>query len=118
MPTESENYIHRIGRTGRAGNTGKAISLVAADEFDMLGQIEDMLNVDLVKVIIPGFEPDPRISHKVVPRKRRIQAQPENPQDLATELATDPNKAVEHWSRHTVAGKTGVKRSNRLGSGR
>jgi len=118
MPTESENYIHRIGRTGRAGNTGKAISLVAADEFDMLGQIEDMLNVDLVKVVIPGFEPDPRISHKVVPRKRRIQAQPENPQDLVTEPASDPNKAVEHWSRHTVAGKTGVKRSNRLGSGR
>jgi ATP-dependent RNA helicase RhlE len=118
MPTESENYIHRIGRTGRAGNTGKAISLVAADEYDMLGQIEDMLNVDIEKVVIPGFEPDPRISHKVVPRKRRVQPPLENPQDLATAPATDPNKPVEHWSRHTVATKNSAKRSYRLGSGR
>jgi len=121
MPTEAENYIHRIGRTGRAGNTGKAISLVAADEYDMLGQIEDMLNLDIEKVIVPGFEPDPRISHKVVPRKRR-QALPQGDmQEAAAAPTTDPNEPVQHWSRHTTAAaKTGNKKraqSYRLGSG-
>lgn len=120
MPTEAENYIHRIGRTGRAGNTGKAISLVAADEYDMLGQIEDMLNLDIEKVILPGFEPDPRISHKVVPRKRRPAAQPADFQAL--DQTGDANEPVQHWSRHTTeAAKTGNKKraqSYRLGSGR
>lgn len=117
LPNEAENYIHRIGRTGRAGNTGKAISLVAADEYEMLDQIENLLNLDIEKVIVPGFEPDPRISHKLVPRKRRQVTSQAHVQEAAP--AIDTNKPVEHWSRATAAAKTGNKRkfqSSRLGS--
>ena len=43
LPNVSEDYVHRIGRTGRAGMTGKAISLVSADEVDLLSGIERLI---------------------------------------------------------------------------
>ena len=118
MPTEAENYIHRIGRTGRAGNTGKAISLVAADEHDMLGQIEDLLNLDIEKVVVPGFEPDPRISHKVVPRKRRQGGAAPQAFTHDSAPAIDDKKPVEHWSRHTAGAKSGNGNRRRFQSSR
>ena len=69
LPNEAENYIHRIGRTGRAGNTGHAISLVAFDESMFLTDIERLLKLDIEKVIVPGFEPDPSITHRHIPKK-------------------------------------------------
>ena len=69
LPNEAENYIHRIGRTGRAGNTGIAISLVAYDETNYLKDIEYLLDVEFNKTVVPGFEPDPRITHKPLPKK-------------------------------------------------
>ncbi len=71
LPEDPENYIHRIGRTGRAGNTGDAVSLVAADEMTRLDDIERLLDIDIEQSIVPGFEPDPRIQHKVAPRRQR-----------------------------------------------
>jgi ATP-dependent RNA helicase RhlE len=56
-----EDYVHRIGRTGRAGNEGQAVSLVCVDERKLLGDIERLLKRDLSKVVIPGYEPDPSI---------------------------------------------------------
>jgi len=61
LPDVPEDYIHRIGRTGRAGNEGAAVSLVAANEMGLLRDIERLLQRDLPKVVIPGYEPDPRI---------------------------------------------------------
>ncbi len=57
LPKVSQNYIHRIGRTGRAGNTGQAISLVSADEFDCLSDIEHLIKKLLTRKFIDGFEP-------------------------------------------------------------
>ncbi len=59
LPNVPEDYVHRIGRTGRAGATGEAISLVCVDEHDMLRDIEKLIKRSLPKEIIPGFEPDP-----------------------------------------------------------
>ncbi|MHB8741925.1 MAG: DEAD/DEAH box helicase [Sulfuricaulis sp.] len=58
LPNVSQDYVHRIGRTGRAGNEGEALSLVCVDERDYLRDIERLLNRDIPKVVIPGFEPD------------------------------------------------------------
>ncbi len=58
LPNVPEDYVHRIGRTGRAGNEGEALSLVCVDERDYLRDIERLLNRDIPKVVIPGFEPD------------------------------------------------------------
>jgi ATP-dependent RNA helicase RhlE len=52
------DYLHRIGRTGRAGIEGDAISLVCVDEAPMLRDIERLLGGPVPTEIIPGFEPD------------------------------------------------------------
>ncbi|MGI9228867.1 MAG: DEAD/DEAH box helicase [Gammaproteobacteria bacterium] len=67
LPLEAEVYIHRIGRTGRAGKTGIAISLVASDEHPMLKNIEKLIGQTLPQQVVPGFEPDTRISRLHVP---------------------------------------------------
>jgi ATP-dependent RNA helicase RhlE len=61
LPNVPEDYVHRIGRTGRAGKEGCAVSLVCVDEKHLLGDIERLLKRDLPKVIVPGYEPDPSI---------------------------------------------------------
>jgi len=58
LPNVPEDYIHRIGRTGRAGMEGEAISLVCIDEKKLLSDIERLLKHDIEKVILPGYEPD------------------------------------------------------------
>ncbi len=61
LPSVPEDYIHRIGRTARAGKEGHAISLVCVDEQKLLRDIERLLKCEIEKEIIPGYEPDPRI---------------------------------------------------------
>lgn len=61
LPNIAEDYVHRIGRTGRAGNEGEAISLVCVDEYDYLKGIEKLINRKLDRDIVAGFEPDPSI---------------------------------------------------------
>ena len=57
LPNVPEDYIHRIGRTGRAGATGQAVSLVSADEFKQLSDIEHLIKQLLKRELIDGFEP-------------------------------------------------------------
>src|SRR5205085_6017409 len=59
LPNVPEDYVHRIGRTGRAGATGEAVSLVCVDEHQMLKDIEKLIKQTLPRQVIPGFEPDP-----------------------------------------------------------
>ena len=59
LPNIPEDYVHRIGRTGRAGATGEAVSLVCVDEHEMLRDIERLIKRELPRETIPGFEPDP-----------------------------------------------------------
>jgi len=61
LPIVAEDYIHRIGRTGRAGATGEAISLVCADEVEQLAAIEAMTRQTLKRVEEPDFEPEHRV---------------------------------------------------------
>lgn len=62
LPNISEDYVHRIGRTGRAGASGEAISLVSADETTYLRDIEKLINMKIDVTIVEGFEPDPNAS--------------------------------------------------------
>ncbi len=61
LPNVAEDYVHRIGRTGRAGNEGVAVSLVCVDEQKLLREIERLLGRELPREVIPGYEPDPSI---------------------------------------------------------
>ena len=57
LPDVAENYVHRIGRTGRGGATGEAISLVSEDEAESLSDIENLIGKLIPREIIAGFEP-------------------------------------------------------------
>ncbi|HNQ03086.1 MAG TPA: DEAD/DEAH box helicase [Thiobacillaceae bacterium] len=59
LPNVAEDYVHRIGRTGRAGAEGEAISLVCVDELDYLRGIERLIRRQLPREVVSGFEPDP-----------------------------------------------------------
>ncbi len=58
LPNVAEDYVHRIGRTGRAGSVGEAASLVCVDELKLLADIERLIKKPIEKEIVPGFEPD------------------------------------------------------------
>jgi ATP-dependent RNA helicase RhlE len=70
LPNVPEDYIHRIGRTGRAGNEGCACSLVCVDEYKLLADIERLLKRKIEKKLEPGFEVDPRISAEPIQNGR------------------------------------------------
>lgn len=74
LPNVSEDYVHRIGRTGRAGSDGEAVSLVSADEIDQLNGIERVINKHIEREYLDGFEPD----HDV-PASRALNARPRKP---------------------------------------
>jgi ATP-dependent RNA helicase RhlE len=74
LPNVPEDYIHRIGRTGRAGLEGEAVSLVCIDEKKLLSDIEQLLKQDIKKIVIPGYEPD--VSIKAVPIRNGRNKQP------------------------------------------
>jgi len=61
LPNVAEDYVHRIGRTGRAGNEGEAMSLVCVDELKLLKDIEKLIKREIPQEAIEGFEPDPSI---------------------------------------------------------
>jgi len=61
LPFVAEDYVHRIGRTARAGQKGNAVSLVCVDELGLLKDIENLLGMQIEKNVLKGYEPDSRI---------------------------------------------------------
>ncbi|WP_052128427.1 DEAD/DEAH box helicase [Neosynechococcus sphagnicola] len=71
LPDVPEDYVHRIGRTGRAGNEGQAVSLVCPDEYPLLKGIEQLLNRSIPKDVIAGYEPTTSVGPEVDPSNRK-----------------------------------------------
>jgi ATP-dependent RNA helicase RhlE len=99
LPGAPEDYVHRIGRTGRAGASGEAISLVCAEEHERLEAIEKAIRVSIPRKIVPGFEPDGRVAPSMMskpggrgesgPRERR-------PRHGERDRLTRPAQAVKN----------------------
>ncbi|MGD9172066.1 MAG: DEAD/DEAH box helicase [Candidatus Thiodiazotropha sp.] len=70
LPNVPEDYVHRIGRTGRAGREGEAISLVCVDEHKLLKDIERLTKTEIPQVLINGYEPDPSIQAEPTQKRR------------------------------------------------
>jgi ATP-dependent RNA helicase RhlE len=70
LPNVPEDYVHRIGRTGRAGSEGEASSLVCVDEHKLLRDIERLITREIPVVQVPGFEPDPTIKAEPIANRQ------------------------------------------------
>jgi ATP-dependent RNA helicase RhlE len=95
LPNVAESYVHRIGRTGRAGATGRAISFCDRDERGLLRQIERLIGVRLTPVPWEGARSDPRganrdtVSDSLRPARRATAATPGS-KTLATPIHESP----------------------------
>jgi len=111
LPNVPEDYVHRIGRTGRAGADGQAVSLVSADEAPLLADIEYLIKKTLERKLIDGFEP----VHDV-PESRGVHApsKPKRPKKPKANTGGRPNNRAG-GSR---SGEAGRGRRSEAGAGR
>ena len=98
LPNVSEDYVHRIGRTGRAGATGQAISLVSADEVELLSDIERLTQKILERREVEGFEPDQSLALTTL-RQPMSSKKTRKSQDSVTKQQN--NNRHNHNSRNT-----------------
>ena len=108
LPNVPEDYVHRIGRTGRAGNGGEAVSLVCIDEKHFLKQIERLLKRTIPQTPIAGFEPDPNIRPQPIFKNQQTGRQPPGGQRRT---------GVARASRDGKSGKAAHRRDNSRGNG-
>jgi len=105
LPREPESYVHRIGRTGRAGAKGLALSFAHRGERGLVAQIEGFTGKRIATHVIPGFEPkaraqsDPRADNKTG-KPRRAGGQPARGNSRWRDAGgKDGNRAGRGWSR-------------------
>ena len=87
LPNIPEDYVHRIGRTGRAGASGEAISLVSSDEKTYLRDIEKLVGLRIPSGVIEGFMPDPNAIEEADERPARQQRPQRNQQQASNKPA-------------------------------
>lgn len=97
LPNVPEDYVHRIGRTGRAGNEGKAISLVCIDEHKLLNDIERLLKCEISQVLITEYKPDPTIKAEPII----------NGSSSRNQTRALPKRHVSHGTSHKTSSKPG-----------
>jgi ATP-dependent RNA helicase RhlE len=105
MPHVAEDYVHRIGRTGRAGIEGEAVSLVSAEERPMLAAIEKLINRKVESRIIAGFEPGtgPRQEPKQhAPQRHAPQRPARGPQRPAHAPRRESPRTEQHRKHRPV----------------
>jgi len=100
LPKVAEDYIHRIGRTGRAGSVGVAISLVSADEVTLLSAIENLIRQNLVREVENGYIP----KHSV-PLTRLMKVRPKK--------LKKPKHEQQNLSSPAVSAKVGKLHKNK-----
>ncbi len=96
LPNIPEDYVHRIGRTGRAGASGEAISLVSEDETTYLCDIEKLVGIKIPATILEGFEPDPNASTEPIKQgqNRRQNARPKKQNNKSYSSNSNTHKNV------------------------
>lgn len=87
LPNVPEDYVHRIGRTGRAGAEGQAVSLVSADEIKQLADIENLTQKLLTRKRIEGFEPSDDLPETRLNHKPKMPAKPKKPKRPSSQRA-------------------------------
>ena len=108
LPNVSEDYVHRIGRTGRAGMEGEAVSLVCVDEHKMLRDIEKLLQRKIPSVTLEGYEPDPSIRAEPIQNGRNGggRSQPRN--QSGRRKQGNPQSKPRNWQSRSRRGQSRV----------
>ena len=106
LPNVSEDYVHRIGRTGRAGMEGEAVSLVCVDEHKMLRDIEKLLQRKIPSVTLEGYEPDPGIRAEPIQNGRNGggRSQPRN--QSGRRKQGNPQSKPRNWQSRSRRGQS------------
>ncbi|MEW6690386.1 MAG: DEAD/DEAH box helicase [Pseudomonadota bacterium] len=103
IPHSPEDYVHRIGRTGRAGLTGEAISLAAPEDFEAFAAIEKLIKKKVERVLVPGFEPNAGTVAALMGdehrRRPRPQPRPQQPKPRQTPPPQQPKPSDPIFSR-------------------
>ncbi len=99
LPNISEDYVHRIGRTGRAGASGEALSLVSADEITYLRGIEKLVGMKLPVEIVEGFEPDPNASTEPIKPGQNRSRNPRNRNNNSNSNSNQSNRDRNNSNR-------------------
>lgn len=108
LPNVSEDYVHRIGRTGRAGSNGVAVSLVCVDEHQMLRDIEKLIKQKLPQEVIAGFEPDPNAVAQPIQLRSQQHQQSRKPRPAGA--GNSGNRASKPASKNGYAPKRSFSR--------
>lgn len=98
LPHVAEDYIHRIGRTGRAGYEGEAMSLVCVDELKLLKDIERLIKRDIPKIVIDNFEPDLSIKPQPINAGCSQQHTKKPPRNKSASTRTNPRPSPKQHS--------------------
>jgi len=111
LPSVPEDYVHRIGRTGRAGNEGQAVSLVCVDEHKLLRDIERLLKRRIPSEVLDGYAPDPDIKAEPIQKARKGagSSQPRRPAGGRSQGKSAGGAAAGH-RRDSAANYSGKKR--------
>lgn len=108
LPNVPEDYVHRIGRTGRAGSEGEALSLVSSDERIQLRDIERLIKRDLEKRILVGFEPS---ANEPPPPPKRSAPRPQQRREGAAPAKPRSGKPFAGAAGAGKGGRSGAARS-------
>ena len=98
LPNIAEDYVHRIGRTGRAGMEGEALSLVCHDERAYLRDIERLIKRDLERVVVEGFEPSAHAALRPVQPPRGPRKPQGQPKTQAAKTGNNSSRPQQHHS--------------------
>ena len=118
LPNVPADYVHRIGRTGRAGMLGHAISLVSADEIEQLQDIERLIQKHVVREVVDGFAPQNPLpkSRDILPPKVNKPKKPKSASSGNSNNANNRKPAANSGARrsgtNSTAGNSASKPAN------
>jgi ATP-dependent RNA helicase RhlE len=118
LPNVPEDYVHRIGRTGRAGNEGEAVSLVCVDEHKLLRDIDRLLKREIPKVVLEGYEPDPNIKAEPIQNGRNGKGRSQPRKQAGGRGKPAAKKSGDAWRKSGNSQGKSQHRQPRSGQGR